>query len=159
MSMKLQKRLAASAKKGGKGRIWIDPNERNDISTAKKASAGAGLTGSSTFMKAAESTELKPKINKKWSELTPRPWAAQQLQLTSGQRKHLDLESIANLPMPPIPFSATCISNDPRARINMQPKKKLAKAARKGGVKKSLKKAAGQRTVRQASARRPACSS
>ena len=34
MSMKLQKRLAASVKKCGKGRIWIDPNEANEISMA-----------------------------------------------------------------------------------------------------------------------------
>mmetsp|Transcript_50718 Transcript_50718/g.141996 ORF Transcript_50718/g.141996 Transcript_50718/m.141996 type:complete len:190 (+) Transcript_50718:94-663(+) len=34
MSMKLQKRLAASVKKCGKGRIWLDPNEANEISMA-----------------------------------------------------------------------------------------------------------------------------
>ena len=34
MSMKLQKRLAASVKKCGKGRIWIDPNEASEISMA-----------------------------------------------------------------------------------------------------------------------------
>ena len=34
MSMKLQKRLAASVKKCGRGRIWIDPNEANEISMA-----------------------------------------------------------------------------------------------------------------------------
>merc|ERR1719393_822418 len=32
--MKLQKRLAASVKKCGKGRIWLDPNETNEISMA-----------------------------------------------------------------------------------------------------------------------------
>mmetsp|Transcript_11803 Transcript_11803/g.36442 ORF Transcript_11803/g.36442 Transcript_11803/m.36442 type:complete len:186 (+) Transcript_11803:74-631(+) len=32
--MKLQKRLAASIKKCGKGRIWLDPNEANEISMA-----------------------------------------------------------------------------------------------------------------------------
>merc|ERR1719267_413050 len=32
--MKLQKRLAASVKKCGKGRIWLDPNEVNEISMA-----------------------------------------------------------------------------------------------------------------------------
>merc|ERR1711941_218969 len=32
MSMTLQKRLAASVKKCGKGRIWLDPNEVNEIS-------------------------------------------------------------------------------------------------------------------------------
>ena len=32
--MKLQKRLAASVKKCGKGRIWIDPNEASEISMA-----------------------------------------------------------------------------------------------------------------------------
>merc|ERR1711862_510600 len=34
MSMKLQKRLVASVKKCGKGRIWLDPNEVNEISMA-----------------------------------------------------------------------------------------------------------------------------
>merc|ERR1712137_840933 len=34
MSMKLQKRLAASVKKCGKGRIWLDPNESNEIKMA-----------------------------------------------------------------------------------------------------------------------------
>jgi large subunit ribosomal protein L19e len=34
MSMKLQKRLAAEVKKCGKGRIWLDPNETNEISMA-----------------------------------------------------------------------------------------------------------------------------
>ncbi|CAE8639198.1 unnamed protein product [Polarella glacialis] len=34
MSMKLQKRLAASIKDCGKGRIWCDPNEANEISMA-----------------------------------------------------------------------------------------------------------------------------
>merc|ERR1712137_1075547 len=34
MSMKLQKRLAASVKKCGRGRIWLDPNETNEISMA-----------------------------------------------------------------------------------------------------------------------------
>merc|ERR1711935_488723 len=33
-SMKLQKRLAASVKKCGKGRIWLDPNEASEISMA-----------------------------------------------------------------------------------------------------------------------------
>ena len=33
-SMKLQKRLAASVKKCGRGRIWLDPNEVNEISMA-----------------------------------------------------------------------------------------------------------------------------
>merc|ERR1719174_318847 len=32
--MKLQKRLAASIKKCGRGRIWLDPNEANEISMA-----------------------------------------------------------------------------------------------------------------------------
>merc|ERR1711967_6265 len=34
MSLKLQKRLAASVKKCGKGRIWLDPNEVSEISMA-----------------------------------------------------------------------------------------------------------------------------
>ena len=34
MSLKLQKRLAASVLKCGKGKIWLDPNEVNEISLA-----------------------------------------------------------------------------------------------------------------------------
>merc|ERR1712032_831524 len=34
MSMTLQKRLAAEIKKCGRGRIWLDPNEANEISMA-----------------------------------------------------------------------------------------------------------------------------
>merc|ERR1711933_456053 len=34
MSLKLRKRLAASVKKCGKGRIWLDPNEASEISMA-----------------------------------------------------------------------------------------------------------------------------
>jgi len=34
MSLRLQKRLAASVKKCGKGRIWLDPNETSEISMA-----------------------------------------------------------------------------------------------------------------------------
>merc|ERR1712207_4216 len=34
MSLKLRKRLAASVKKCGKGRMWLDPNEANEISMA-----------------------------------------------------------------------------------------------------------------------------
>merc|ERR1711908_159578 len=34
MTMRLQKRLAASVKKCGKGRIWLDPNEVSEISMA-----------------------------------------------------------------------------------------------------------------------------
>jgi len=34
MSLRLQKRLAASVRKCGKNRIWLDPNETNEISMA-----------------------------------------------------------------------------------------------------------------------------
>mmetsp|Transcript_85983 Transcript_85983/g.170691 ORF Transcript_85983/g.170691 Transcript_85983/m.170691 type:complete len:189 (+) Transcript_85983:67-633(+) len=34
MSLKMQKRLAASVKKCGEGRIWLDPNEASEISMA-----------------------------------------------------------------------------------------------------------------------------
>ncbi|KAL3529122.1 hypothetical protein ACH5RR_008444 [Cinchona calisaya] len=34
VSLKLQKRLAASVLKCGEGKVWIDPNETDDISTA-----------------------------------------------------------------------------------------------------------------------------
>jgi ribosomal protein L19E len=34
VSLRLQKRLAASVLKCGKGKIWLDPNEVNEISMA-----------------------------------------------------------------------------------------------------------------------------
>lgn len=34
VSLKLQKRLAASVMKCGKGKVWLDPNESSDISMA-----------------------------------------------------------------------------------------------------------------------------
>lgn len=34
VSLKLQKRLAASVLKCGKGKVWLDPNEANEISMA-----------------------------------------------------------------------------------------------------------------------------
>ena len=37
VSLKLQKRLAASILKCGKGRLWLDPNEVSDISTANSS--------------------------------------------------------------------------------------------------------------------------
>lgn len=34
VSLKLQKRLAASVLKCGRGKVWLDPNESNEISMA-----------------------------------------------------------------------------------------------------------------------------
>lgn len=34
VALKLQKRLAASVLKCGKGKVWLDPNEVNEISMA-----------------------------------------------------------------------------------------------------------------------------
>ncbi|KAE9611827.1 putative ribosomal protein L19/L19e [Lupinus albus] len=34
VSLKLQKRLAASVLKCGRGKVWLDPNEGNEISMA-----------------------------------------------------------------------------------------------------------------------------
>lgn len=34
VSLKLQKRLAASVLKCGKGKVWLDPNEGSEISMA-----------------------------------------------------------------------------------------------------------------------------
>lgn len=34
MSLKLQKRLAAAVLKCGRGKVWLDPNESNEISMA-----------------------------------------------------------------------------------------------------------------------------
>ena len=40
VSLKLQKRLAASVLKCGKGKVWLDPNEVSEISMANSRKAG-----------------------------------------------------------------------------------------------------------------------
>lgn len=37
VSLKLQKRLAASVLKCGKGKVWLDPNETSEISMANSS--------------------------------------------------------------------------------------------------------------------------
>ena len=37
VSLKLQKRLAAEVLKCGKGKVWLDPNEVNEISMANSS--------------------------------------------------------------------------------------------------------------------------
>lgn len=37
VSLRLQKRLAASILNCGKGKVWLDPNETNDISMANSS--------------------------------------------------------------------------------------------------------------------------
>lgn len=37
VSLKLQKRLAASVLKCGRGKVWLDPNEGNEISMANSS--------------------------------------------------------------------------------------------------------------------------
>lgn len=37
VSLKIQKRLAASVMKCGKGKVWLDPNESSDISMANSS--------------------------------------------------------------------------------------------------------------------------
>lgn len=37
VSLRLQKRLAASILKCGKNRLWLDPNEASDISVANSS--------------------------------------------------------------------------------------------------------------------------
>lgn len=37
VSLKLQKRLAASVLKCGRGKVWLDPNEVNEISMANSS--------------------------------------------------------------------------------------------------------------------------
>jgi large subunit ribosomal protein L19e len=39
VSLKLQKRLAASVLKCGRGKVWLDPNEVNEISMANSSSS------------------------------------------------------------------------------------------------------------------------
>jgi hypothetical protein len=39
VSLKLQKRLAASVLKCGRGKVWLDPNEVNEISMANSSTS------------------------------------------------------------------------------------------------------------------------
>ncbi len=51
MSLKLQKRLAASVLKCGKRKIWLDPNEINEISLANSRRNVARLQKDGLIMK------------------------------------------------------------------------------------------------------------
>ncbi|KAK8671168.1 hypothetical protein V6N13_037773 [Hibiscus sabdariffa] len=42
VSLKLQKRLAASVLKCGRGKVWLDPNETNEISMANSRQNNEG---------------------------------------------------------------------------------------------------------------------
>ena len=44
VSLKLQKRLAASVLKCGKGKVWLDPNEGNEISMANSRNENGNLS-------------------------------------------------------------------------------------------------------------------
>jgi hypothetical protein len=44
VSLKLQKRLAASVLKCGKGKVWLDPNEGNEISMANSRNQNNNLS-------------------------------------------------------------------------------------------------------------------
>lgn len=43
VSLKLQKRLAASVMKCGKGKVWLDPNEASEISMANSSKLKFGF--------------------------------------------------------------------------------------------------------------------
>ena len=45
VSLKLQKRLAASVLKCGQRKIWLDPNEVNEISMANSRTSGGVAEG------------------------------------------------------------------------------------------------------------------
>uniref|UniRef100_A0A2P2JVG1 Ribosomal protein L19 n=1 Tax=Rhizophora mucronata TaxID=61149 RepID=A0A2P2JVG1_RHIMU len=49
VSLKLQKRLAASVLKCGKGKVWLDPNEVNEISMANSSAFTSPLFSCSLF--------------------------------------------------------------------------------------------------------------
>lgn len=44
VSLKLQKRLAASVLKCGKGKVWLDPNETSEISMANSSEKSLSLS-------------------------------------------------------------------------------------------------------------------
>jgi hypothetical protein len=50
VSLKLQKRLAASYLKCGKGKVWLDPNEVSEISMANSRKYYPLLLGSAWFV-------------------------------------------------------------------------------------------------------------
>merc|ERR1712228_332188 len=63
-SLKLQKRLAASVKKCGKGRIWLDPNEASEISMANSRFNIKKLIKDGLIMRKAVKMHSRSRVSK-----------------------------------------------------------------------------------------------
>lgn len=63
MSLKLQKRLAASVLKCGKRKIWLDPNEVNEISLANSRRNVARLQKDGLIMKKPAVVHSRNRVN------------------------------------------------------------------------------------------------
>ena len=65
MSLKLQKRLAASVLKCGKRKIWLDPNEVNEISLANSRRNVARLQKDGLIMKKPSVVHSRSRVNRR----------------------------------------------------------------------------------------------
>lgn len=63
VSLKLQKRLAASVLKCGKRKIWLDPNEVNEISLANSRRNVARLQKDGLIMKKPAVVHSRSRVN------------------------------------------------------------------------------------------------
>ncbi|KAK2197474.1 bifunctional Ribosomal protein L19-L19e/Ribosomal protein L19-L19e [Babesia duncani] len=62
MMLRLQKRLAASVLKCGKGRVWLDPNESNEIAMANSRFSIRKLIGDGLIIKKAVALHSRSRI-------------------------------------------------------------------------------------------------
>ena len=65
MSLKLQKRLAASVLKCGKRKIWLDPNEVNEISLANSRRNVARLHKDGLILKKPSVVHSRSRVNRR----------------------------------------------------------------------------------------------
>ena len=65
VSLKLQKRLAASVLKCGKRKIWLDPNEVNEISLANSRRNVARLQKDGLIMKKPSVVHSRSRVNRR----------------------------------------------------------------------------------------------
>lgn len=65
VSLKLQKRLAASVLKCGKRKIWLDPNEVNEISLANSRRNVARLHKDGLILKKPSVVHSRSRVNRR----------------------------------------------------------------------------------------------
>ncbi|CAM9900316.1 unnamed protein product, partial [Discosporangium mesarthrocarpum] len=78
VSLKLQKRLAASVLKCGKGKIWLDPNEVNEISLANSRQNIRKLVKDGLVIKKPQVVHSRSRVN---ARLEAKRWVLMKLLL------------------------------------------------------------------------------